>query len=196
MSNNRDDTVRVNNLIFGSAFIMFLLIFMGEIMKPNPSALISPPGRDLYAAQSLLPDCDAYLCENKWVYIIAIGLPVLVYIVPVWIKSENGFCSFLRRLSNIILFVFTAAYAFVWVAHTGGLTGLYGAAYLSLFSVALVVPQRRSVKAAIAIPVAIGALLLALISPNKPEWYFCFLSIVGSFLGLLIATHLKQNEKV
>lgn len=72
---------------------------------------------------------------------------------------------------------------------------MFGAAYLSLVSIALVVPTNPKVKWAITPFVILGAYVLALLSKNQAqETYLCTLSIFGTFIGVTLQAHLKSSS--
>ena len=186
-TDNTNDTQRVNKFIGMASFLMVAFIVVGELGEIQPAS----------GVKTLMPswENDLKLHKSCRVLLLAISfvLFVLIYIMPFWLTGNSKWRSGLRRGSNCALFVLAATGVFFWVAHTGGLTSLYGAAYLSLFSVAVVVPQRWIIKLGISTPVAAGAFTLAAMSSNvMAECYMCGLSIFGSFLGAAIGAFFNQ----
>lgn len=181
------EAFKINMIIFGASLIMFLLILLGEfvIIKHLKN---KPP-------DPLWPTADNEIGNHYLLFGAGIIFYFLCASFPLYAKWPNPYCAALRCGSNCLLFLLAGIGAFCWVAHSGGLTGMYGAAYLSLFSIALVVPKSKTIKWIIAIPVGMGAFSLALISKNPGvELYLCSMSIVGGFIGYYLQDFVRRVE--
>jgi len=102
-----------------------------------------------------------------------------------------------RHAFNFCSFIQITVYCAAWTAHTGGLSAsLYGAAYLSLVPVALIIPRTRSAKVWTTTPVVFLAVLMSCFAQDaKREYFICLTSMLGTFVGVIIRGYLTQAMK-
>jgi hypothetical protein len=145
----------------------------------------SPPPAPLYSDQWILTNAE-------WTILPYLSIFILLLLFAAGIRKGST-----PKYLNSIAFVMLVGGAFFWTEHTGGLSrGLYGAGYLSLVSVAAIVPTTQRGRFWAVTPVVLGAILLA----NAPstdlhrERFYCFCCLLGLFLAAVIRWCLREQE--
>lgn len=146
------------------------------------------------SATTLFPSTDLFIQKYKLQYHVIpliLALPLLI----VFVTHKNGDYRPLHHFCNTVAFFEITICAMLWTAHTGGISAsIYGPAYLSLFSVAMIIPKTAGMKALAAVPVAVGAILMSSYAPDVGrEFFICILSMLGTFLGVLIRWFLTRS---
>jgi hypothetical protein len=177
----RDDT-KVALAIVAAGILIFLCAWWGDFR-----GYASHPGPD-----PLFPSADRTILDNAEFIIAPYTIAFIVFFVLA-VKAKR---SIIRKISNTLLFILLVGAAFFWTEHTGGLSrGLYGAGYLSLFSVAWIVPSRLWVRLATATTVALGAIILANAGKDLPrERFYCFCCLLGTASAALIRWVLEEHN--
>jgi hypothetical protein len=177
----RNDS-KVALFILAAALLIFLCGWWGDFR-----GYAGHPGPD-----PLFPQFDgAVLANAEWTILPYAVVFLILFGAALKLEGPKA-----PKVVNTILFIQLVGGAFFWTAHTGGLSrGLYGAGYLSLFSVAWIVPSTWWIRLATSTPVAVGAIILANATEDHPrERFICICCLLGTSSGALIRWVLQDRD--
>ena len=173
----------VSLAIFTASLVVWGCFSFGEELH---LAGRNPPPALYLGTDQLIKEYHLFLCGG----VVFLGaLAAAIFLKHKWKRF--------RYLCNAVAFMLLTAFSFFHTAKAGGISAsIYGAAYLSLFSVAIIIPHTLRWKCVTALPVVIFALFMVFsVSEWKRELFICTTSMLGSFLGVSVRWYLTNAMK-